>query len=215
MNNSYKTTLLSGSLILALILLLINPFSESKQGQNQDASLQISNLSRQIELLTQSLNQVNGRISTLETKVFTSNSNSGNSETYADSQSEGLSTLESFEDAKEKNDDLNKKRIIAFQERLDEEQVNAEWAADSEQLIESVLVKLTSDVSEVPVDCKSTLCRLEVFFDEKNEASKWLQTMALSTGHRLPNMNTLYSTEDDGQTKVIVFLSVASENAFR
>jgi len=186
---------------------LVTP-SQTPINQIDNSTTQTTEIMQQLKKLQQSVQDLNKRIIYLESGSITSKKIIKPSN-FAKEVVRPSVDFDSIQLLVDKAKIQNEKSIAAFQNQLEEEQIDSEWTGKAEQSIQSVIANFP-DFSDTPIECKSSICRLEVYYDKTRNVSKFLKKLALKTGNILPLMNTQYLTENE-QRKVIVFLSERNE----
>lgn len=93
----------------------------------------------------------------------------------------------------------------SFEQQLVEQPVDAEWAAGMHERFDQFFAMEQVSGSHVgPVDCRSTLCRIEVSFDDLSGRDALIDQVS---GLLEPNAQGFAHIEDDGDLKIQVYLS--------
>lgn len=88
-----------------------------------------------------------------------------------------------------------------------EQTTDPDWAAKTKTLLHDALTsdKISTE-NIIDIDCRATMCRVELSNDNQHEAPKFT-TFAMNIGAELPNIMVDQNTERDGSTTTVMYIS--------
>lgn len=97
-----------------------------------------------------------------------------------------------------------------YKTQYDNERTNPQWSAAKEQDLlrlrsTAEIARLNADVSNLQVDCKSSMCRLTGDFPTMTAGSDWFTLYSLNVGEGLPSSTFKFERNADGTSKIVIY----------
>lgn len=99
-------------------------------------------------------------------------------------------------------------RIQLIETSLQQEHVDASWSTEASDAIEQTFdSEELAGASLVDLECRSTLCRVEVLHDDSEQLTEFQLLFPNKIGHILPQLTLDHVEEGDSSTSTVIYLA--------
>ena len=100
------------------------------------------------------------------------------------------------------------KRMLSMEASLIGEDIDSTWSNSTTDQVQDAFDSIELDGAEVvDVDCRSTLCRIEIDFDDPLRATEYQLWLSVKIGDILPQASMNVSEDGEGNASAVLYLA--------
>ncbi len=220
---STTRTVISISSAIILLLVLYNnltsgePESVPRSSENvaykiQASSIENSSLNKPKRTLSREVKELKAELKRLKIQMKFSHTDLvrliENQQSGEYQLSESNANEEPLLDRVEQEDEQVEQRMAKMEENLAEEAIDSAWSSATIDQVEAAFDSSELvDAQIIDLDCRKTLCRIEIDVDDPFLASEYQLSLSLKVGHLLPQTSMAISQDEEGRSSAILFMA--------